>query len=84
MAEKVKFIDIRQKHVEAFSSDLPEYAATKPAIYTGAVVRAAAKAGWFDPPIEESAVGDMEPSEVNCIYMAVMAEYARVETVPPE
>lgn len=80
---KTMFIELKQKHVEAFSKELPDTKTTTVVVYSGAVVRAAAKAGWFATPIDPDSVDDMKPSEVKTLAEAVIKAYAESMGVSP-
>jgi hypothetical protein len=78
----VKFIELKQRHVEAFAIELPDADKTRLVVYHGAVVRSAVKAGWIlEPKIEN--VDDLNPGDVRKLAEAIIKEYARVMDIPP-
>jgi hypothetical protein len=81
---KYAIIALKQRHIEDWSASLPPASETKVPVFHGAVVRCAAKAGWFDPPMKETEVGDMLPGEVKALAEMCMAEYTRVLDISPE
>jgi hypothetical protein len=74
--------DIRQRHLEAFEH---EYNTVETARGTstlaGAVVRAAAAAGWFAAPLTPEEIADMKPAQVRALATAVNELYGKVTTV---
>lgn len=79
---EIKFIELKQRHVEAFASELPDVTKVTAPVYFGGVVRAAVKAGWLEVPKIES-VEEMKPGEVRKLAEAIMQEYSRVEEINP-
>jgi hypothetical protein len=79
-----KFVDLKQKHVEKFNEGVPTVDASKPAIFHGAIVRAAANAGWFDPPLKAEEVDDMSPRLVNNLAMQITKLYGEAMAISPE
>lgn len=80
----VEFIELKQRHIEAWVKELPEAKDTKVPVYNGAVVRAAAKAGWFVEKMKPEEIDEMSPAKVKDYAFAIMQEYARVMDVSPE
>lgn len=79
---EVKFVELKQKHVEAFEADLPEAKTCKGSQYNGLVVKAAVKAGWLiEPKVDD--VGEMAPGTVMFLAQEIVQEYARVIALPP-
>ena len=80
-----KFVELKQKHIEAFSKDLPPAEKTTMAVYNGALVRASIKAGWFDGwNVKPEFVDDMKPSEVKKLADLILKEHNRVMEISPE
>jgi hypothetical protein len=79
------FVELKQKHIEAWSKELPNASETTVPVYNGAVVRAAFKTGWFaDCKVKAEEVGDMSPADVRTLAEKIMSEYARLMKVSPE
>lgn len=79
---EIKFIELKQRHVEAFDKERPEFDINRPTIYFGGVVRAAVKAGWLELPKIEN-VEEMKPGEARKLAEAILQEYSRVEEIDP-
>jgi hypothetical protein len=79
---EVKFVELKQRHVEAFTAETPDPEKTKAIQYFGDVVRAAVKAGWLESPKIDN-VDEMAPKEVKNLALAVLAEFARVMGISP-
>jgi hypothetical protein len=80
-----KFVELKQRHIEAFHKDMPSADKVTMPVYNGAVVRNAIRAGWFDGwEVKPEFVDDMKPSEVRKLAELVVKEYARIMEVSPE
>jgi hypothetical protein len=80
----MEFIELKQRHIEAFSKDIPKAGDTPIPVYNGAVLRAAIKAGWFVEKMKPEEVDDMPPAKVGELALAVIREYAKVMEISPE
>lgn len=80
-----EFVELKQRHIEAWSRELPKADETPVPVYNGALVRAAIKAGWFLNCKEKPEdVNDWPPVKVRNVAVAIMREYARVMDISPE
>ncbi|MBU2249812.1 MAG: hypothetical protein KKD77_23900 [Gammaproteobacteria bacterium] len=80
-----EFVELKQKHIEAWSKELPKAEETPMPVYNGAVVRAALKAGWFkDCKVKPEEVGEMSPAVVRKLAEKIVKEYADLMKVSPE
>jgi len=79
---EIKFVELKQRHIEAFTIELPDAEKTKIAVYYGAIVRAAVKAGWLVEPKIDS-VDEMVPGEVRKLAEAILHEYTSVMDISP-
>lgn len=79
--------DLRQRHVEAFSTAYFATSGDTNNIYTdaGNACRAAIKAGWFVSPADMSAedVGDMYPAEVTQLAKHILDLYKAAVEIDP-
>jgi hypothetical protein len=78
---EIKFIELKQRHVEAWTKELPDTKTTSVIVYNGAMVRAAFKAGWFTEMHDPLEVDDMPPGEVSKLASEIAAEFSRVMEV---
>jgi hypothetical protein len=82
---EVKFVELKQRHIEAFVDGMPDADKTKQAAYIGAAVRSAIKAGWIETPVlKADDVAEMKPRDVSGLFKQVMAQYAEAMAVDPE
>lgn len=78
------FVELTQRHIEEWEKAIPEGATQKPFAYSGMIVRAAAKAGWFANPIKPEDVDGMKPSKVKQLADAVVKALQEATTISPE
>lgn len=84
---EIKFIDLKQRHLEAFIKEMPigdNVKETPIILYTGIVVRAACKAGWYLEPIfKVEDVDEMLPAQARELFNATMKVYSEAMGIPP-
>jgi hypothetical protein len=84
---EIKFIDLKQRHLEAFVKEMPigqDTNNTPVVVYMGLVVRAACKAGWYlEPVFKAEEVDEMSPEDVRNLSAAAMNKYAAAMGIPP-
>ena len=81
----VTLVDLRQRHVEAFSVAIQpagDFPATK---YRGEVIRAAVKAGWFEATgINPADIPEMHPAAVRVLSERLSEVFVAVNDVDPK
>lgn len=82
---EIKFIDLKERHILAFSEAMPiDAAKLKIPVYQNAVVKAAITAGWIiEPILKIEEIDEMKHKEVVHIFDAVIALYAKESEVSP-
>jgi hypothetical protein len=79
---EIKFVELKQRHIEAFHVDLPDITKVSGPSYSSAVIRSALKAGWLiEPKIED--VGEMDPGDCLELARAIVQEEMRVMRISP-
>lgn len=82
-----EIIDIRQRHLEAYEelyNDLTNSGALRGLSRdSGAVVRAAVKAGWFGDSLKVETVDDMTGGQVRRLAKIVNEAYREATTIDP-
>lgn len=77
-----EIVDLKQRHVEAFTENLGDIKDVKIMAYRRLVIEAAIKAGWFVTPPD----GDMQeesPGFVGWLGDAIAKHFAEVIEIPP-
>lgn len=79
---EIKFVELKQRHIEAFHAELPDISKVTGPAYNSAVVRSALKAGWLVEPVIED-VGEMDPGDCLELARAIVQEEMRVMRISP-
>lgn len=81
----ITFKELTQLDIEKFDEGMPTTFSVRQAIYYGAAVRNAIKAGWIiNPSIKLGEVDGMKPGRVFTLGKKIIAEYERVTKIDPE
>jgi hypothetical protein len=82
---EIQFNDLKERHIVAFSSAMPDKAGElRVPSYQNATVKAAITAGWFVTPVlKPEDVDEMKHREVTELFNAVIALYAKENDISP-
>ncbi len=80
--DEYKFVELKQRHVEALEEALPEIREKKPIASNGLMVRTAFRSGWFEQQLTDEEVSDLPPGVVLKLANRISKEFARVLEIP--
>jgi hypothetical protein len=81
---EIKIVELKQRHIEAFATEMPPGRDLPFPIFWGETVRAACKCGWFvEPVFKPEDVAEMEPGKVRELCTAVMEKYNKALEISP-